>query len=58
MEISKYDSAFRKIICMNKIFLYFETCSYFISSSIKRNNYERPKFHPNIYFVEMSRKYL
>ena len=33
--MSKLDATFGKIIVMNKIFLYFDTCSYFISRRIK-----------------------
>ena len=43
--MSKFDAPIGKMNVMNKIFLYFETFSYFISSYINRNNFAMPNYY-------------
>ena len=57
MEMSKYDTTSSKIIFMSTIIDILRQFLFFISSCIKRNKYERPNYHQQIYFLVKSEGY-
>ena len=57
MKMSKYDTNSDKIIFMSTIIYILRHFWFFLSSYIKRNKYERPNWHPRIYFLLKSADY-
>ena len=55
--MSKYDTISGKIIFMSTIIDILRHFWIFISSCIKRNKYERPTYHQQIYFMVKSAEY-